>query len=182
MSLAFITNSPTGPAMVLVATILFGAAMLLSPHHGVLFRSLRRGQVRRHIDGEDCLKAAYRLAENGASCAPADLARHAGLSLRRLGASVKQLRSQGQLTGHATAVVLTEAGRRRATELVRAHRLWESYLADEARIDVETIHDEAERLEHAHELADEIEEKLGFPTRDPHGEPIPSRQPHTDPA
>ena len=60
-------------------------------------------------------------------------------------------------------------------ELVRAHRLWESYLADEARIDMDHIHEEAERLEHAHELADEVDERLGFPKTDPHGEEIPKR-------
>ena len=65
-------------------------------------------------------------------------------------------------------------GRERVRNMVRSHRLWESYLADTARYDLDTIHDEAEHLEHAHELADEVDKTLGFPQRDPHGEIIPT--------
>jgi Mn-dependent DtxR family transcriptional regulator len=173
MSVAFITNSPTGPAMVLVATILFGLAMMLSPSHGLLFRTLRRRQVRRHIDGEDCLKAIYRVMESGAGCTRAEAVRQAGMSAARVDASLRELKGERLVEGGSEALALTVDGRRRALELVRAHRLWESYLAGEAGIDMETIHQEAERLEHAHELADEVDEKLGHPRRDPHGEVIP---------
>jgi len=174
MSVAFITNSPTGPAMVLVATIIFGLAMTLSPSHGLLFRMLRRRQVRRHIDGEDCLKAIYRLMEKSAGYTRPEVVRQTGMSAARVDACIRVLKAQRLMEAGAEALTLTAEGRRRALELVRAHRLWESYLAGEAGIDMETIHAEAERLEHAHELADEVDEKLGFPRRDPHGEEIPS--------
>ena len=179
MSLAFVTNSPTGPSMVLMATVLFGLAMLLSPRHGVVLRAVRRRQVRLHIDGEDCLKAVYRAMDEGAEgagCTAANVAGRTGLSGRRVAACLRALRDEHLVDPTAGGVRLTVDGRRRGTELVRAHRLWETYLADEARIDVETIHDEAERLEHAHELAEEVAERLGYPTRDPHGEVIPARE------
>jgi DtxR family Mn-dependent transcriptional regulator len=96
------------------------------------------------------------------------------MSAARVEASLRELRGRRLVEGDSEALTLTADGRRRALELVRAHRLWESYLAGEAGIDVETIHAEAERLEHAHELADEVDERLGFPQRDPHGEVIPS--------
>jgi len=177
MSVAFMTNSPTGPAMVIVATVIFGLTVVLSPNHGVLFQALRRRTVRRHIDREDCLKAVYRLADSGAGCTLSELIRQSGLSRRRANFSTRSLLTDRLVTLRAGSFALTDAGRRRAVELVRAHRLWESYLADEARIDVATIHDVAERLEHAHELADEVDQKLGFPRRDPHGEEIPSLGP-----
>jgi ABC-type Mn2+/Zn2+ transport system permease subunit/Mn-dependent DtxR family transcriptional regulator len=173
MSLAFMTNSPTGPAMVLVATILFGLAVLLSPNHGLLFRVWRRRSVRRHVHSEDCLKAVYHLAESGTAYGVRDVVQRTGLAAARAQAMLKSLYGEQLIDWHKQAPVLTPAGHRRAAELVRAHRLWESYLADEAGIDVENIHDEAERLEHAHELADEVDAKLGHPRRDPHGELIP---------
>ncbi len=96
------------------------------------------------------------------------------MSAARVDASLRQLKAERLIEAATDSLALTINGRRRALELVRAHRLWESYLAGEAGIDMETIHQEAERLEHAHELADEVDERLGFPRRDPHGEEIPS--------
>jgi DtxR family Mn-dependent transcriptional regulator len=68
--------------------------------------------------------------------------------------------------------VLTRAGRERAVGIVRAHRLWETYLAEQNIADPE-LHEMAERLEHAHELAGDLDALLGRPEVDPHGEPIP---------
>ena len=73
---------------------------------------------------------------------------------------------------------LTDAGRTRGTNLVRSHRLWETYLAEMGNVPPESVHDVAEQLEHAHELAEEISAHLGNPTVDPHGEEIP---PASDP-
>ncbi len=176
MSLAFITNSPTGPAMVIVATVLFALAMLLSPQHGLVLRAMRRRGMRRHVDSEDCLKAVYKLDESGMVGGALEVARQTGLSPARVESMLRSLRAERLIERKGLAATLTPAGRRQAAELVRAHRLWESYLAGEAGIDMDNIHAEAERLEHVHELADEVEEKLGFPRRDPHGEVIPSRE------
>lgn len=57
--------------------------------------------------------------------------------------------------------------------MARGHRLWESYLAEYGQVSDPALHEQAEQLEHAHELADEIDASLGHPQRDPHGEPIP---------
>ena len=176
MSLAFVTNAPTGPAMVLVATLLFGLAMLLSPQHGVLLRWVRRFQRQRHVEAEDVLKAAHRLTEEGRPCAQAVLSEKTGLSPRRVAATVRALASELYVRRDGNAIALTDDGLRRATGLVRAHRLWESYLVEKAGIGVDAIHEEAERLEHAHELADEVDARLGFPERDPHGAVIPGRR------
>jgi DtxR family transcriptional regulator, Mn-dependent transcriptional regulator len=73
-------------------------------------------------------------------------------------------------------VELTTQGRRVALEVLRHHRLLESYLATSLGVPWDRVHDEAEVLEHV--LSEELEEliaaKLGHPTRDPHGDPIPS--------
>ncbi len=71
--------------------------------------------------------------------------------------------------------VLTETGRRAAIELTRHHRLLEMYLAQNLGLGIDAVHAEADRLEHAlsEELEARIDAELGFPTRDPHGDPIP---------
>jgi DtxR family transcriptional regulator, Mn-dependent transcriptional regulator len=89
---------------------------------------------------------------------------------------VKKLAVLG-LAEHAPyrGVTLTHAGERVALEVIRHHRLLELYLAETLGIGVEDVHDEADRLEHAlsEELEERIDRALGFPTHDPHGDPIP---------
>ena len=72
---------------------------------------------------------------------------------------------------------LTDAGRKIALEVIRHHRLLETYLAEALGVPWDKVHDEAEVLEHA--LSEELEERisahLGHPTRDPHGHPIPAK-------
>jgi Mn-dependent transcriptional regulator len=72
-------------------------------------------------------------------------------------------------------VQLTPAGERVAVEVIRHHRLLELYLAETLGLDVDAVHDEADRLEHAlsEELEARIDKVLGYPTHDPHGDPIP---------
>jgi DtxR family Mn-dependent transcriptional regulator len=75
-------------------------------------------------------------------------------------------------------VALTENGKRGALEVLRDHRLLERYLADRLGFSIDVVHAEADRLEHAlsEELEAKIDEELGFPTHDPHGDPIPDRE------
>ena len=70
---------------------------------------------------------------------------------------------------------LTNAGERVAIEVIRHHRLLELYLAETLGVHVDDVHDEADRLEHviSEELEARIDKALGFPTHDPHGDPIP---------
>jgi DtxR family Mn-dependent transcriptional regulator len=73
-------------------------------------------------------------------------------------------------------VGLTEAGRRHAVAMVRRHRLIETFLVEELGYGWDEVHDEAEVLEHAvsDELVERMDRRLGFPARDPHGDPIPT--------
>lgn len=78
---------------------------------------------------------------------------------------------------------LTPHGRAWALQVIRAHRLWESYLVDEVGIPLNEIHVQAERKEHeiTPAQADQLEAQLGYPLRDPHGDPIPSATQKVDP-
>ncbi len=72
---------------------------------------------------------------------------------------------------------LTEKGKKIGQNMVRRHRIWELYLHQVLKFPWDVVHEEAERLEHASsdQLIDRLDQELGFPNFDPHGEPIPSR-------
>ncbi len=125
---------------------------------------------------QDYLKAIYRLEEAGERATTSLLAERLEVAPPSVTVMVKRLAELGLVT-HAPyrEVELTAAGRRVALEVVRHHRLLEQYLAETLGLGIEAVHAEAERLEHAlsEELEARIDESLGFPTHDPHGDPIP---------
>jgi DtxR family Mn-dependent transcriptional regulator len=99
-----------------------------------------------------------------------------GVSPASASAMVKKLAALS-LVVHAPyhGVSLTPEGERVALEVIRHHRLLELYLAETLGIHIDEVHDEANRLEHvlSEELEARIDESLGYPTHDPHGDPIP---------
>ncbi len=132
--------------------------------------------------GQDYLKAIWNAQEWSPKDAPHKvstkmLAARIGVSASTASESIRRLAEQG-LVDHEKygAVSLTEAGRRAALEMVRRHRLLETFLVNELGYDWDEVHDEAEVLEHAvsDRLVARIDAKLGFPQRDPHGDPIPA--------
>ena len=125
---------------------------------------------------QDYLKALYHLQLGGGRVSVTGLARAQKVSPASASEMVKKLDAL-QLVEHAPyrGVHLTPSGEKVAVEVIRHHRLLELYLAETLGIDVDEVHDEADRLEHAlsEELEARIDEALGFPTHDPHGDPIP---------
>jgi DtxR family Mn-dependent transcriptional regulator len=127
---------------------------------------------------EDYLKAAYRLKMDGKPATTQLLADELGVSGPSVTNMVKRL-DEMRLLRHTRyqGVELTPAGERIALEVVRHHRLLELYLAETLGYPWDQVHQEAEKLEH--HVSDELEARmdsyLGYPTRDPHGDPIPSR-------
>ncbi|MCV7197036.1 manganese-binding transcriptional regulator MntR [Mycobacterium angelicum] len=105
------------------------------------------------------------------------LAEKIGVSASTASESIRKLAEQG-LVDHEKygAVTLTDSGRRAALAMVRRHRLLETFLVNELGYSWDEVHDEAEVLEHAvsDRLMARIDAKLGFPRRDPHGDPIPA--------
>lgn len=105
------------------------------------------------------------------------LAEKLGVSASTASESIRKLAEQG-LVDHEKygAVTLTDSGRRAALAMVRRHRLLETFLVNELGYSWDEVHDEAEVLEHAvsDQLVARIDAKLGFPQRDPHGDPIPA--------
>ena len=98
------------------------------------------------------------------------------MHLLRVSESRVQLPRKRSKGSQLRGLPLTGEGRRRALEVVRRHRLLETYLHDALGFDWDEVHEEAEILEHAvsDRLLNRIDEQLGYPRRDPHGDPIPS--------
>ncbi|MGV0643358.1 manganese-binding transcriptional regulator MntR [Mycolicibacterium sp. XJ879] len=105
------------------------------------------------------------------------LAERIGVSASTASESIRKLADQG-LVNHEKygGVTLTDSGRAAALAMVRRHRLMETFLVRELGYSWDEVHDEAEVLEHAvsDRMLDRIDAKLGYPTRDPHGDPIPA--------
>lgn len=105
------------------------------------------------------------------------LAQRMGVSASTASESIRKLTDQG-LVHHEKyrSITLTDAGRRAALAVVRRHRLLETFLMRELGYSWDEVHDEAEVMEHAvsEMMLDRIDAKLGYPTRDPHGDPIPA--------
>ncbi len=173
-------NLPTGPFIVLAASAIFGAAFLFAPRHGVVARWWRQRDQAARTQRENTLKAIYQVLEAGPTEAQ-------GVSFAALAARCRETTTEAEtraraLVPHGFATVaadhvyLTPAGRRRAAEIVRNHRLWELYLTNSANIASDHVHDDAEKIEHVlgEEVVRELERRLNFARRDPHGRPIPS--------
>jgi len=185
------TDLPTGPFMVLAASLLFGITLLFAPERGLVPRGWRQRQRRRRIARENTLKSVYQIEE--AAGAPGSGVRLGELAARRREAVATAERDAEALVAAGLATLqnpsgstrpsfteerhlcLTASGSRRAREIVRNHRLWETYLAEAAQFPSDHVHDDAEAIEHllTEETVRRLEARLGHPARDPHGSVIP---------
>ena len=125
---------------------------------------------------QDYLKEIYKLQASGDRATTTQIARAMRVAPSSATAMLKKLAILG-LAEHARyrGVTLTPAGELVALEVIRHHRLLEQYLAETLGLSIDAVHAEADRLEHAlsEELEALIDKSLGYPTYDPHGDPIP---------
>jgi DtxR family Mn-dependent transcriptional regulator len=126
---------------------------------------------------EDYAKAIYALEERDGTVTTTALAARLDVTPASASGMVRRL-DELDLVRHAPyrGVALTERGKRLALEIMRHHRLLETYLAESLGMPWDRVHAEAEVLEHvlSEDLEARIAAKLGDPTHDPHGDPIPS--------
>lgn len=127
---------------------------------------------------EDCLKTIYGLASSGEPVTTGAVAHRLGVTSPSVSAMLKRLEADLLLDRPAGAAFrLTADGERAALRVIRRHRLLETFLAKVLNVPWDEVHAEAELLEHA--VSDRLEERidaaLGYPSRDPHGDPIPPR-------
>jgi len=128
---------------------------------------------------EDYLKAIYAFERDGHAAATNDIAQRLSIAPASVSGMVQRLADQGLVEYERyRGVRLTAAGRRAALRTLRRHRVIEAYLVRALGYGWDTVHEEAERLEHAASdtLIDRMAEAIGEPLTDPHGAPIPTRE------
>ncbi len=165
-------NVAPAAAIIVVGTGLFLAVLTCAPRYGLIADWLRRRRAVPRQLVEDVLGCILRAPES--KVALETVWRHIQVRPERVRRAVRSLARSGLLDVENGTVRLTEEGHRQAQRLVRAHRLWEAYLA-QAGAPREQLHQAADRLEHirAPEAIDYLDDKLGHPLCDPHGSEIP---------
>ncbi len=162
----------------LIAILILGLAGLFLPTYGGLAQLAAWREIRQRELVEDALKHLIDREQEGRHATPQSLAGTLNLSPNKTMKLITQMESQNLVESRGNEIHLTAEGERWALHVVRAHRLWERYLADEARMPLSKVHGEAHKREHSLTSAelDALEAAMGHPTRDPHGDPIPSRE------
>jgi DtxR family Mn-dependent transcriptional regulator len=125
---------------------------------------------------EDALKYLFDCEYNKHTCNMDSLAGNLNISNDKTGQLIERLISMGLITLKNQDLLLTDTGRSYSLRVIRIHRVWERYLADETSIAQADWHKKADRLEHivTPEDTERIAARIGNPVYDPHGDPIPS--------
>jgi manganese/zinc/iron transport system permease protein len=160
----------------------FAAAFLFGPRHGVVVKWWQQRSRSRRIQRENTLKGVYHVLEarafHGEGVTLSELAQRRRETLEQTQAEAGALERHGLATldEEGQTLYLTPEGWQRALAIVRNHRLWELYLTHAAQIAPDHVHENAEKIEHilGEEVVRELERKLDFARRDPHGRVIPS--------
>ncbi|MFM2095106.1 MAG: Manganese transport system rane protein MntB [Planctomycetota bacterium] len=165
-------NVAPGSAIVVAGTAQYLLVLVFAPRHGLLSNYRRRRQQVPHELLEDVLACVLKAPKAEVPFDTVYEFVHA--SSDRVRSAVRALERDGLLTCSGETVSLTTAGEREARRLLRAHRLWETYL-ERLGTPSEELHRHAHRLEHLHqeEAVDYLDDKLGHPLLDPHGKEIP---------
>jgi DtxR family Mn-dependent transcriptional regulator len=128
---------------------------------------------------EDYLKHIYKIESSDGKATTTSLSKKLSIAPASVTEMIKKLAEEGIVT-HTPyrGVRLTKVGRKRALQIIRRHRLWESFLVEVLKFDWHEIDEEAERLEHftSEKLERRIDALLGHPSRDPHGDAIPTSE------
>lgn len=169
------TANPLLLLSIAVAIIVFIVA-LLWPTKGLLDRWRRTRRMTEQELREDALKHIHRAERQGRQATVQSVAGDLYVSVNRAAEVIAEMEALELVETRDGHFELTPDGRNTALHIIRAHRLWERYLADETGYSEAEWHAQAERLEHTLglEAADALSAQLGNPTYDPHGDPIPT--------
>lgn len=163
-------------ALLIFAGLVVAVAVLLWPRSGAVPRLARLLQLTERVLAEDALKYLHGIEHAHGAPSLESVAGALGISRSRALRVLQRLDRLGFARTGPTGLHFTEAGRHYALRLVRTHRLWERYLADETGVAPEDWHEYADTREHAlsPDEANALSARMGHPLYDPHGDPIPT--------
>ena len=173
-------NVATGPAIVIISTFQFMLVLACAPRYGLIADWWRRKTMVPQQLLEDVLGCFRREIEQPKQVS--DVLAGGDRPKEQTQRAINNLVRRDWMELEENTLTLTAEGQREAKRILRAHRLWETYL-EHVGIPPETIHDQAHRLEHVHdeETVDYLDDKLGHPLTDPHGSEIPEDFEHLVP-
>jgi len=150
--------------------------LLFYPNKGIIYIWKKSRYANKKILIEDALKYLYNCEYNNVNCTLNGVAGNLSISADDATDIISRLESMGLVSAKKDELSLTSDGRSYALRIVRVHRLWEKYLADETSVTENEWHQKAEQIEHTltPEQADLLAAQIGNPVFDPHGDPIPS--------
>lgn len=168
-----VRDASTAGMMAVASGLLFAAAVMFGPRHGVVSKSVSRALLGFKISCEDVLGGLYRLEEGAAAVAGSPPTVGGGRLRNWL--ATRRLIWGGYVVATPEGYQLTAEGRQMAEDLVRAHRLWESYMARHFALADDHLHNSAARVEHfiGQEMREKLAGELDQPDLDPHGRAIP---------
>ncbi|MFQ5639313.1 MAG: FeoA domain-containing protein [bacterium] len=161
----------------LTIVVVVFSVMLFWPKSGLLWKRKRGLRHSARVLIEDALKHLYDQEYEGLKCTLHSISGTLEISGDESAKLMARLESLGLLQSRKRGFHLTLEGRKYALRMIRIHRLWERYFADETGLAETEWHVRAERLEHktTEKDLDDLAEKIGNPAYDPHGDPIPTR-------
>lgn len=166
------------PGLTLVLGMIFLVLLLwfLWPEKGGLAMLSRLRMNNRRVHLEDALKFMFDCEYKRTSCDINSLAGNLNIKADRAGRLIDRLMTLNLINMENQYIHLTDTGRSYALRVIRVHRIWERYLADETGVAQVDWHDEACRIEHqvTEEDTEKLAARLGNPMFDPHGDPIPT--------
>lgn len=162
-------------ALLIAGLLALAAAGLFWPERGLVARWQRARHSNERVLAEDALKHIHEAEMKGQAATLESLAGAMQIPRDQVAELLTRAEANGLVSSETGALRLTPDGRNAALHIIRAHRLWERYLADETGYDEAHWHGQAERIEHTlqPDETDALAASLGNPTHDPHGDPIP---------
>jgi len=150
--------------------------LVFYPNKGIIAVWKKSNYANKKVLIEDALKYLYNCEYNNSTCSLNGIAGNLSISADEAADITARLESMGLVSAKSDELNLTSDGRSYALRVIRVHRLWEKYLADETSVTENEWHQKAEEIEHTLTLAqaDQLAAQIGNPVFDPHGDPIPS--------
>ncbi len=161
----------------IIGGVIAGIFLLIFwPEKGFFWVWQRAGHMTEHVQIEDALKHSHNSEINGHCPTIQSIAGDLQITVNQAANLVSKMEDRGLFTRRNGNLCLTPSGRQYALQIIRAHRLWERYLADSTGFSEAEWHGQAERYEHllGPTEANALSAQLGNPLYDPHGDPIPT--------
>ena len=165
-------------ALTIFFIFLFVLIIFTWPNYGIIARYKKGLKNTKRVLIEDTLKHLYDYEYRNLTPTIKSIAGTLNISSDEVTKLLQELKSKELVTQNGNKIFLTPNGRSYALRIIRIHRLWENYLAEETSYGESDWHEKAELIEHkmTHEEANELAAKMGNPKFDPHGDPIPTAE------